>query len=102
MDFWFSCWSADSGSSSLNFPGYCNPEMDDLVAAYWFNEDPEARWEPMYEAQKIFADDRPLITLAGQNRIQAYRNDRFEFPEDTCDVSYGIFDPEGLMQAVVK
>ena len=102
MDFWFSCWSAESGSNALNYPGYCNPEMDDLVAAYWFNNDPEARWEPMYEAQKIFAEDRPLITLAGQNRIQAYRNDRFEFPKDTCDVSYGIFDPEALMEAVVK
>lgn len=102
MDFWFSCWSADSGANALNYPGYCNPEMDDLVYAYWFSDDPIGRWDYMYEAQQIFADDRPLITLAGANSIQAYRNDRFEFPMDTCDVAFGMFDPEGLLNAVVK
>ncbi len=102
MDFWFSCWSAESGANALNYPGYCSEEMDALVSEYWFNPDPEARWEPMYQAQKIFADDRPLITLAGQNQIQAYRNDRFELPMDTCDVAYGMFDPERLLEAVVK
>ncbi len=102
MDFWFSCWSAESGGNALNYPGYCNPDMDDLVAEYWFNPDQDARWEPMYQAQKIFADDRPLITLAGANSIQAYRNDRFKFPAGTCDVSYGMFDPEIVIQANVK
>jgi peptide/nickel transport system substrate-binding protein len=102
MDFWFSCWSAESGSNSLNFAGYCNAEVDDLVSEYWFNTDLEARWEPMYEAQRILAADRPIITLAGQNSIQAYRNDRFEFPMDTCDVGVGMFDPLALLKAVVK
>jgi ABC-type transport system substrate-binding protein len=76
--------------------------MDDLVYAYWFSDDPVGRWDYMYEAQQIMADDRPFITLAGQNSIQAYRNDRFEFPLDTCDVSFNMFDPEGLLQAKVK
>jgi peptide/nickel transport system substrate-binding protein len=102
MDFWFSCWSAESGSNALNYPGYCNPEMDDLVYEYWYSDDPEGRWEPMYEAQRILADDRPIITLAGQNTIQAFRNDRYEFPFDTCDVAFNMFDPEGLLQATVK
>jgi peptide/nickel transport system substrate-binding protein len=102
MDFWFSCWSAESGSNALNYAGYCNPEMDDLVYEYWYSDDPVGRWEPMYEAQRILAADRPIITLAGQNTIQAYRNDRFEFPMDTCDVAFNMFDPQGLMQAVVK
>jgi len=102
LDFWFSCWSAESGGNALNYPGYCNPEMDELVAEYWFNPDLEARWEPMYQAQQIFADDRPVISLAGANSIQAYRNDRFEFLMGTCDVAYGMFDPENLMEAVVK
>jgi len=76
--------------------------MDELVAEFWFNPDLGARWEPMYQAQQIFADDRPVITLAGANSIQAYRNDRFEFLMGTCDVAYGMFDPENLMEAVVK
>lgn len=102
MDFWFSCWSADSGSAALNYPGYCNEAVDELVYEYWFSTDLEARWEPMYEAQRILAEDRPIITLAGQNSIQAYRNDRFEFPMDTCDVALGMFDPLGLLNATVK
>ncbi len=102
MDFWFSCWAAESGSIAQNYPGYCNPEVDDLVYAYWFSGDADARWEPMYEAQRIMAEDRPFITLAGQNTIQAYRNDRFEFPMDTCDTAFNMFDPEGLLNAKVK
>ncbi len=102
MDFWFSCWSADSGSAALNYPGYCNETMDELVYEYWFSTDLEARWEPMYEAQQILAEERPIITLAGQNSIQAYRSDRFEFPMGTCDVAFGMFDPLGLLNAEVK
>lgn len=102
MDFWFSCWSADSGSNALNYPGYCNPEVDDLVYAYWYSDDPDGRWEFMYEAQRIMAEERPFITLAGANSIQAYRSDRFEFPLDTCDVGFNMFGPEGLLNAVVK
>jgi hypothetical protein len=43
-----------------------------------------------------------LIMLAGNNMLQAYRNDRFVFPTDTCDVSQGIISPAGLLQAEVK
>ena len=102
MDFWFSCWSADSGSNALNYPGYCNPEVDDLVSAYWYSDDPDGRWDFMYEAQRIMAEERPFITLAGKNSIQAYRSDRFEFPLDTCDVGFNMFGPEGLLNATVK
>lgn len=102
MDFWFSCWAAESGSNAVNYAGYCNPHMEELVYEYWFSDDPEGRWEPMYEAQRILANDRPIITLAGQNTIQAFRNDRFDFPLDTCDVAFNMFDPEGLLNATVK
>lgn len=102
MDFWFSCWSAESGSAAFNWPGYCNPEMDDLVYQYWNSSDPEGRWEPMFEAQRILNEDRPIINLAGVNSIQAYRSDRFEFPLDTCDVAFGMYDPQGLLNAEVK
>jgi peptide/nickel transport system substrate-binding protein len=102
MDFWYSCWSADAGSGALNFAGYCNPEMDDLVYAFWYSDDPEGRWEPMFEAQGILNRERPIILLAGENSLQAFRNDRFDFPFDTCDVSLGMMSPQGLLNATVK
>ena len=102
MDFWYSCWSADSGSGALNFAGYCNEEMDGLVYECWYSDDPEGRWEPMFQAQAILNQDRPIIILAGQNLLQAYRSDRFEFPLDTCDVGLGMVDPLSLLNATVK
>ena len=102
MDFWYSCWAADAGSGALNYPGYCDEEMDELVYEWWYATDPEARWEPMFRAQEILNQDRPIIILAGQNSLQAYRNDRFEFPFDTCDVSLGMMSPQGLLNATVK
>jgi peptide/nickel transport system substrate-binding protein len=102
MDFWYSCWSADAGSGALNFAGYCNDEMDGLIYEYWYSDDLEGRWEPMFKAQEILNQDRPIIILAGQNSLQAYRNDRFEFPTDTCDVGLGMMDPLSLLNATVK
>lgn len=102
MDFWYSCWASDAGSGAFNFPGYCNEEFEGLVYEYYFSDDLEARWEPMFMAQEMFNQDRPIINLAGQNSIQAYRNDRFEFPTDTCDVSLGMMSPAGLLNATVK
>ena len=61
-----------------------------------------ARWEPMFKAQEILNQDRPVITLAGENSIQAYRNDKFEFPKDTCDVGLGMMDPISVLNATVK
>lgn len=102
MDFWFSCWSADSGSAALNYPGWCDEEMEALVYEFWYSTDPEGRWEPMFKAQEILNQERPIINLAGHNSIQAYRNDRFEFPMDTCDVDFGMFSSHGLLNATVK
>lgn len=102
MDFWYGCWAADAGGAAFNHPGYCNEEMDKLVYEYWLSDDLEGRWEPMFKAQELFNKDRPIINLAGQNSIQAYRTERFEFPLNTCDVSLGMVSPQGLLNAVVK
>jgi peptide/nickel transport system substrate-binding protein len=102
MNSQLSCWASEAGSGALNFAGYCNPEMDDLVQAYMYSDDPEARWEPMFEAQRILNQDRPYIFLAGEKSIQAYRNDKFEFPLNTCDLNIGMASPQGLLNAVVK
>jgi peptide/nickel transport system substrate-binding protein len=100
MDYWHSCWAAESDGYSTS--GYCNEEMDGLVYEYWFSGEDEARWEPMFAAQKILHDDRPFIIIAGPQQVQAYRNDRFEFPADTCYDGFGIFTPQGLLGASVK
>ncbi|HEY52258.1 MAG TPA: ABC transporter substrate-binding protein [Caldilineae bacterium] len=100
MDYWHSCWSAEPSGYSTS--GYCNEEMDGLVYAYWFSPDKEARWEPMFEAQRMLNADRPFIIIAGPKRIQAFRNDRFEFPFDTCYDNFGMFTPQGLLNATPK
>jgi peptide/nickel transport system substrate-binding protein len=102
MDFWFSCWSAESGSAALNYAGWCNEEFDELVYEYWNSTDLEARWEPMWRAQEILNQERPMVILGGHNSFQAYRTDRFEFPMDTCDMDFGMFSAYGLMNTKVK
>lgn len=102
IDFWHSCWSAEAGIGGDNYAGYCNEEVDNYFYEYMFSGDPEGRFEPIFKAQAIMNHDRPFILLAGQNGIQAYRNDRFEFPSDTCAGYLGFYSNEGLMGAVVK
>jgi peptide/nickel transport system substrate-binding protein len=101
LDWYFSCWSADAGTSGNNYAGYCSEEMDAKVAEYWYNADPDAAWQAMFEAQRILNEDRPFVTLAAGSSIQAYRSDRFEFPSDTCHWA-GIISSQGLMNAKVK
>jgi peptide/nickel transport system substrate-binding protein len=100
MDYWHSCWAAEPGGYGT--AGYCNEEMDALVYEYWFSTDIDARWEPMFEAQRMLHEDRPFIIVAGPYQIQAFRNDRFEFPFDTCYDNFGMFTPQALMQATVR
>lgn len=102
FDFYFSCWTADAGSAAANLPGWCNEEVDNLNMEYLQSSDPAARQALTYKAQEILHQTRPLIILAGENTLEVYRNDKFEFPHDTCDVGVGIASPQGLMNAVVK
>lgn len=76
--------------------------MDELVYVYWFSEDLEIRLEPLYQAQEMLHNDRPLIFLAGQNSIQAYHSQKFEFPLNSCDLSTGFWSRWSLLQAEVK
>ena len=102
MDFANSCWAADAGINALNYAGYCNAEMDELVYAYWFAEDLDTRLEPLYQAQELLHNDRPFIFLAGQNGIQAYNSEKFEFPLNSCDLGLGFWSRWSLLQAEVK
>lgn len=102
MDLEWSCWSAEAGMAGLNRSGYCNPESDDMVYAYWFATDKEEGQQAIWEAQAMKYSDRPKIDLAGQMGIQAWRNDRFDFPLGGCDISAGVWDYPTILQAEVK
>lgn len=100
IDLEFSCWSSEAGG--LNDSGYCNEEMDNLVYDYWYASDSEAGWDAMWQAQEIINRERPRILLAGENHIQAYRNDRFDFPEDTCVTGSGMWNFPAVLDIVTK
>ncbi len=104
LDFYFSCWSAEAGASAINRPGYCNSEVDDLIYAYATTRDPKEAIQYAYQAQEIIANDRPMITLAGSNMIEALRTDRFEFPipGESCDMNPGHWNWPLVLQAQPK
>ncbi len=82
MDFELSCWSAESGG--INHSGFCTPELDDLIYQQFTAPDLETRLSRLYQLEDLVNRERPFIMLAGENAIQAYRNDRFVFPEKPC------------------
>ena len=96
MDFWL---SAEMGG--FNTTGYAMPEMDDAILAYMYSTDDDSRWEMIYEAQRLLNEERLFITLAGQHQLQAYRNDRFVFPEDVTHVEIGLLAPESILNVEV-
>jgi peptide/nickel transport system substrate-binding protein len=103
MDYTGSCWAADAGPNGRNYPGYCNEDLDNLVYEAWYTLDEDVFYDSLYEAQALVAQERPYITIAGVNKIQAFRDDRFEFPFGIChELEGGMFSYMGIMNAVVK
>jgi peptide/nickel transport system substrate-binding protein len=99
MDWYYSCWSAEMGSGGLNDSGYCDPEFDDLLwmimsSIGWENTEPY-----YFEASRMLNNEvRPVITLAGENYILAYRNDRLDYEHDQfCSMVSGLWDWYSLM-----
>jgi len=84
LDILLTCWSASISAGSGNASGYCNAELDELIAAQASATSLEDRLPILYEIESIIARDRPLLLLAAPNGLQAYRNDRFAFPDDPC------------------
>ena len=96
MDFWL---SAEMGG--FNTSGYVVPGLDEAILAYLYSADEDSRWEEIYEAQRLLNEARLFITLAGPHQIQAYRNDRFVFPEDVTHVEIGLLAPESVLNVEV-
>jgi len=99
MDFVYSCWAADPGGP--NDAGYCNPEFDDLLYQLIATVGTEERLPITYQAEALIARDRPMINLAGQEALQAYRSDRFKFEPNSCSTLSGMWDQRSLMRAEV-
>jgi peptide/nickel transport system substrate-binding protein len=103
MDWDDTCWSADAGDIGRNYPGYCDEEVDELIYEAWYAVDEVVFTEALFKAQEMLYQARPYISLVGINRIQAYRNDRFEFPMGTCHAhAGGMYSYLGIMGASVK
>jgi peptide/nickel transport system substrate-binding protein len=104
MDFTISCWAAESGDVGRNYPGWCNEEFEDKLYTALNALDPEVFEQNLFEAQAIINNEIPFITLAGIDRLQAYRSDQLEFEaEGTChDQEGGLFSYYPLMSVEVK
>lgn len=103
MSFQYSCWAAEVGiEGGLNDSGYCNEDFDDKLYGSWYAATEEEADALMWEAQAIINQDRPNLTLVGQNLIQYYRNDKFGFPEYTCDVGLGMWNFPSVLEIEVK
>ena len=100
VDYVWSCWSAKAGMSG-NVTGYCSPEMDELLYKVITAVGKENRLPPLFEAERLFASERPLLTLVGENAIQAYHNDKFVFPDDPCNHLGMNWNWTPIMQAEV-
>ncbi len=60
-----------------NFPGYCNPEYDELYQLQSQTLDPEERKEMVWELQEMIFRDKPYIMVINNKRVDAYRSDHF-------------------------
>jgi peptide/nickel transport system substrate-binding protein len=100
-DFYFSCWSSEEGEGTFNYSGYCNEEMEGLIAQLFETIDPDDRLEVVHQISRKLNQERPLLMLAGEYTMQAYRSDRFSFREDYCPGTQGMWDWYSLLNAEV-
>ena len=66
-----------SGVSGLNYGGYVNPELDELVRLAQVELNSEARQELLDRVQEILAADVPVIPLYHPCVLGLYRDDHF-------------------------
>lgn len=55
--------------SSMNRTGWSNEEYDQLIADIKAETNEEARWELMYEAEKLLAEEMPIVPLRYYNQV---------------------------------
>ena len=67
-----SCAAIDS---QTNFAHWCNRDFDNVLKKALLSQQLSARIDAYDEAQKILADELPVLPLASSLRLQAYRYD---------------------------
>ncbi|HLR09260.1 MAG TPA: peptide ABC transporter substrate-binding protein [Bacillota bacterium] len=55
--------------SSMNRTGWDNEEYNDLIAKAKTESDENARWEYMYEAEKLLAEEMPILPIRYYNQV---------------------------------
>ena len=53
----------ENGWSGQNYPGFCNPKMDELIDAIEIELDREKRKEMWHRLQEIYAEELPVLPL---------------------------------------
>ena len=101
-DWKASCWSAEE-DTGMNYSNYCNEDFQALLDLVQTTYDPTQRKQYIFEMDQTIADDRPMIYLAAQNTLGAYRNDRVEMKTDLDYADYGyLFNWWSVMNMKVK
>ena len=86
-------------ADDLNRGLYANPEFDALADGLLAETDLEEARRKVFKMQEFLAEDLPYVVLFTTPLVEAYRNDRLEFPY--TQVLGGIQNQNGLTTAVV-
>ncbi|ALX49903.1 peptide ABC transporter substrate-binding protein [Lentibacillus amyloliquefaciens] len=60
--------------SSMNRTGWSNEEYDELISQAKQETDEQKRWETMYEAEKILAEEMPIFPIHYYNQVYIYKD----------------------------
>ncbi|GAA0605174.1 dipeptide ABC transporter substrate-binding protein DppE [Virgibacillus siamensis] len=60
---------------SMNRTGWSNKEYDKLIAQAKKETNEEKRWELMYEAEKLLAEEMPIFPIHYYNQVFIYKDD---------------------------
>ena len=91
--------SRNALGEGLNRGGYSNPEFDKLADELLAETDLEAARRHVFKMQEFLADDLPYVVLFTTPVLEAYRDDRLEFPY--TEVLSGIQDQNALTTTVL-
>lgn len=101
-DIYFSCWTAEPGPGFLfNYAGYCDEEVDGYILELLEGVDPVAKQSALEGISQKLNHDRPLLMLAGEMTMQAYRDEQFKFKHDYCPGTQGLWDWYSLLNVEV-
>jgi len=99
---WTECVGWDDGGDWWNPSYYDNPRFNQLHLDNGRAKDLETKKEILYEMQDILAEDLPLIFLARQEFISAYRTDKLEGWVNTIGGAVSWLNSYSIMNVHLK